>query len=163
MSLSSDQRLGSYEIRAPLGEGGMGEVHRAIDTKLGRDVTLRILPQEMSRLRTLYSRLRRPGNMRRRWHLLDVRGMSASRLSSSVRATIRRTARFTRIRGLPRSCAKWIHLRSNEASPQPPSDDEQSVRESSLLGGRCAAAKTASKAHRQKLASFRQNTALEDV
>jgi hypothetical protein len=46
---------------------------------------------------------------------------------------------------------------------KPPSDDERSVRESSLLGGRCAAAKTASKASPEKLASFGQNTTLEDV
>jgi serine/threonine-protein kinase len=48
MSLSSGQRLGSYEIQAPLGAGGMGEVYRATDTKLGRDVALKILPQEMT-------------------------------------------------------------------------------------------------------------------
>jgi len=51
----------------------------------------------------------------------------------------------------------------NEASPKPPSDDERSVRESSLLAGRRAAAKTASKASPEKRALFLQNTALEDV
>ena len=49
--------------------------------------------------------------MKRRWHSLDVRGTIASRPSSSMRATFRSTARCTRIRGLPRSCAKWIHLK----------------------------------------------------
>ena len=44
MGLSSGARLGPYEIQAPLGAGGMGEVYRARDTKLGRDVAVKILP-----------------------------------------------------------------------------------------------------------------------
>ena len=43
MSLESGARLGPYEVLAPLGAGGMGEVYRARDTKLGRDVAIKIL------------------------------------------------------------------------------------------------------------------------
>ncbi len=44
MSLSPGDRLGPYEVTALIGSGGMGEVFRARDTKLGRDVALKVLP-----------------------------------------------------------------------------------------------------------------------
>src|SRR6266511_3480802 len=49
MSLSSGTRLGPYEILAPLGAGGMGEVYRARDERLKRDVAVKVLPASFSK------------------------------------------------------------------------------------------------------------------
>ena len=48
MSLDFGMRLGPYEIGAPVGSGGMGEVYRARDTKLDRDVAIKVLPEEFA-------------------------------------------------------------------------------------------------------------------
>jgi serine/threonine protein kinase len=48
MPLTPGMRLGSYEIQAVLGAGGMGEVYRARDTRLNRDVAIKIIPETLA-------------------------------------------------------------------------------------------------------------------
>ncbi len=47
MALEAGTRLGHYEVVSSLGAGGMGEVYRAKDSKLGRDVAIKVLPEEL--------------------------------------------------------------------------------------------------------------------
>ena len=59
MTLEAGTRLGPYEIVELLGKGGMGEVYRARDTRLERDVAVKVLPRELSEDRSYRKRLER--------------------------------------------------------------------------------------------------------
>lgn len=59
MSLASGTKLGPYEIQSPLGAGGMGEVYRARDTRLDREVAIKVLPARLSSDAALKQRLER--------------------------------------------------------------------------------------------------------
>src|ERR1035437_6880562 len=59
MALTAGTKLGPYEIRSPLGTGGMGEVYRAADSKLGRDVALKVILQEFAQNSQLMARFQR--------------------------------------------------------------------------------------------------------
>jgi serine/threonine protein kinase len=59
MPLSPGDKLGPYEILAPLGAGGMGEVYHTRDTNLGREVAIKLLPDSLARDPDRQARLRR--------------------------------------------------------------------------------------------------------
>src|ERR1700733_9824510 len=59
MALTSGTRLGPYEIESPLGAGGMGEVYRARDTRLDREVAIKVLPAHLSQNTELRARFER--------------------------------------------------------------------------------------------------------
>lgn len=66
MAIESGTKLGPYEILAPLGAGGMGEVYRAKDTRLDRTVAIKVLPSHLSSnpdLRQRFERDLKPGNI----------------------------------------------------------------------------------------------------
>jgi serine/threonine protein kinase len=80
MNLAAGAKLGAYEIVGPLGAGGMGEVYRARDTKLKRDVAIKILPEEFSRDADRVSRFQREAEV-----LASLDYVSYCVLSASVR------------------------------------------------------------------------------
>src|ERR1700693_1958366 len=59
MTIAIGRRLGPYEVLSPLGAGGMGEVYRARDGKLDRDVALKVLPEEFFEDRDRVARFER--------------------------------------------------------------------------------------------------------
>src|ERR1700693_4965145 len=63
MPLSVGDKLGHYEVLSLLGQGGMGEVYRAKDTKLDRDVAIKVLPQVLARDPERLARFEREGKV----------------------------------------------------------------------------------------------------
>jgi serine/threonine protein kinase len=63
MVIPSGTKLGSYQITAPIGAGGMGEVYQAHDTKLGRDVAIKVLAEAFAHDADRLSRFQRDAKM----------------------------------------------------------------------------------------------------
>ena len=63
MTIAAGTKLGSYEILTPIGAGGMGEVYQAHDTKLGRDVAIKVLPEAFAHDAERLSRFQREAKM----------------------------------------------------------------------------------------------------
>jgi serine/threonine protein kinase len=63
MPVTAGTRIGVFEILAPLGAGGMGEVYRARDTKLDREVAIKVLPEALARDSERLARFEREAKM----------------------------------------------------------------------------------------------------
>ena len=88
MVLSSGSRLGNYEILEPLGAGGMGEVYRARDHKLDRDVALKVLPDEFASDRDRMARFEREAKVLaslNHHHIASIHGLEEA---GSMRALV---------------------------------------------------------------------------
>src|ERR1700686_5330650 len=88
MALSSGTRLGQYEIRAPIGAGGMGEVYRATDTKLKRDVALKVLPTAFVRDSDRMARFSREAQMLAALNHPNIASIYGVEESGGVRALV---------------------------------------------------------------------------
>ncbi|HEX9800223.1 MAG TPA: protein kinase [Thermoanaerobaculia bacterium] len=81
-------RLGSYEITAKLGEGGMGEVYRATDTKLKRDVAIKVLPAAFTEDRERLARFEREAQLLAQLHHPNIASIFGIEESGGARALV---------------------------------------------------------------------------
>jgi eukaryotic-like serine/threonine-protein kinase len=88
MALSPSTKLGPYEILSPLGAGGMGEVYRARDTKLGREVALKVLPAAMANDPDRMARFQREAQMLASLNHPGIASIYGLEESGSVRALV---------------------------------------------------------------------------
>jgi len=88
MPIGPGSRLGSYEITAKLGEGGMGEVYRAHDTKLERDVAIKVLPTAFTEDRERLERFEREAKLLAQLHHPHIASIFGLEESSGVRALV---------------------------------------------------------------------------
>jgi len=88
MTLSSGTKLGPYEIVAPLGAGGMGEVYRARDPKLGREVALKVIPQAFSHDEQRMARFQREAQVLASLNHAHIASIYGFEESGGVRALV---------------------------------------------------------------------------
>jgi Tol biopolymer transport system component len=82
------QRLGPYEISAKLGEGGMGEVYRATDTKLKRNVAIKVLPAAFTEDRERLARFEREAQLHAQLHHPNIASIFGLEESDGTRALV---------------------------------------------------------------------------
>src|SRR3981081_2363228 len=99
MPLSVGDRLGHYEILAPIGAGGMGEVYRARDTKLKRDVALKVLPQAFANDPERMARFQREAEVLASLNHPNIAQIYGVEESNSVQALVMELVEGENLRG----------------------------------------------------------------
>src|SRR5262245_1961136 len=88
MSVTSGARIGAYEVLAPIGRGGMGEVYRARDTRLKRDVALKILPESFANDSDRLARFQREAEVLASLSHPNIAGIYGIEESNGTRALV---------------------------------------------------------------------------
>jgi eukaryotic-like serine/threonine-protein kinase len=88
LTLSPGTRLGSYGITGKLGEGGMGEVYRATDSRLKREVAIKVLPAAFTADKERLARFEREAQLLAQLHHPNIASISGLEESSGVRALV---------------------------------------------------------------------------
>ena len=91
MALTIGSLIGAYEIQAPLGAGGMGEVYRALDTNLKRAVAIKVLPEALAADAERLARLQREAEVLASLnhpHIAQIYGLERSERSESSTALV---------------------------------------------------------------------------
>src|SRR5687768_10238376 len=86
--LSPGERLGPYEVSGPLGAGGMGEVYGARDTRLKRDVALKVLPSSVATVADRLARFQREDEVLASLNHPHVAGIYGLEESAGMRALV---------------------------------------------------------------------------
>src|SRR5438093_10217825 len=127
MTLAAGTKLGPYEILAPLGAGGMGEVYRAHDTKLGRDVALKVLPEAFAKDCERMARFQREAQMLASLNHPNIASIYGLEESGGVRALVMELVEgptlaeriATRARGDSAGAGLAPPARAQQAAPLP--------------------------------------------
>src|SRR5438876_4622983 len=127
MTLATGAKLGPYKILAPLGAGGMGEVYRASDIRLGREVAIKVLPAAMANDAERMARFQREAQMLASLNHPNIASIYGLEESGGVRALVMELVEgptlaeriATRARGDPGGAGLAPPVRVQQAAPLP--------------------------------------------
>src|SRR5262245_59401011 len=118
MSLTSGTRLGVYEITSKLGAGGMGEVYRATDSKLKRDVAIKVLPAIFTEDPDRLERFEREAQLLAQLHHPNIASVFGLEESNGVRGLVMEMVEGQDLSAIldrgPLSMADALAIRSEE-------------------------------------------------